>query len=74
MTKTTRIVCLCILGAVGMLCGVSTINKPLFYSGYKNVTRAKREANSAEKIRSHQVGLQKCNPGEKGKSCKIGRK
>ena len=29
MTKTTRIVCLCILGAVGMLCGVSTINAPV---------------------------------------------
>ena len=29
MTKTTRIVCLCILGAVGMLCGVSTINTPI---------------------------------------------
>ena len=28
MTKTTRIVCLCILGAVGTLCGVSTINAP----------------------------------------------
>ena len=29
MTKTTRIVCLCILGAVGTLCGVSTINAPI---------------------------------------------
>ena len=29
MTKTTRIVCLCILGAVGTLCGVSTINAPV---------------------------------------------
>jgi hypothetical protein len=28
MTKTTRIVCLCILGAVGTLCGVSIINTP----------------------------------------------
>ena len=28
MTKTTRIVCLCILGAVGRLCGVSIINAP----------------------------------------------
>ena len=30
MTKTTRIVCLCILGAVGTLCGVFPINKPYF--------------------------------------------
>ena len=29
MTKTTRIVCLCILGAVGTLCGVSTFNTPI---------------------------------------------
>ena len=29
MTKTTRIVCLCILGAVGTLCGVSTVNAPI---------------------------------------------
>ena len=29
MTKTTRIVCLCILCAVGTLCGVSTINAPI---------------------------------------------
>ena len=29
MTKTTRIVCLCILGVVGTLCGVSTINAPV---------------------------------------------
>ena len=29
MTKTTRIVCLCILGAVRTLCGVSTINAPI---------------------------------------------
>ena len=29
MTKTTRIVCLCILGVVGTLCGVSTINAPI---------------------------------------------
>ena len=29
MTKMTRIVCLCILGAVGTLCGVSTINAPI---------------------------------------------
>ena len=29
MTKTSRIVCLCILGAVGTLCGVSTINAPV---------------------------------------------
>ena len=29
MTKTTRIVCLCILGAVGTLCGVSTVNPPI---------------------------------------------
>lgn len=29
MTKTTRIVCLYILGAVGTLCGVSTINAPI---------------------------------------------
>ena len=28
MTKTTRIVCLCILGVVGTLCGVSIINAP----------------------------------------------
>ena len=35
MTKTTRIVCLCILGAVGTLCGVSIINAP--------VTKDKRE-------------------------------
>ena len=30
MTKTTRIVCLCILGAVGMLCSIPTFNKPSF--------------------------------------------
>ena len=29
MTKTTRIVCLCILGAVGTPCGVSTVNAPI---------------------------------------------
>ena len=29
MTKTTRIVCLCIPGVVGTLCGVSTINAPI---------------------------------------------
>lgn len=29
MTKTPRIVCLCILGAVGTLFGVSTINAPI---------------------------------------------
>ncbi len=26
MNKTTRVVCLCILGAVGALCGISTIS------------------------------------------------
>ena len=38
MIKTTRIVCLCILGAVGMLLVV--YQSTLFYLGYKNVTRA----------------------------------
>ena len=38
MTKTTRIVCLCILGAVGTLCGVSTINAPITEDNTKLIT------------------------------------
>ena len=38
MTKTTRIVCLCILGAVGTLCGVSTINAPITEDKTKFIT------------------------------------
>ena len=38
MTKTTRIVCLCILGAVGTLCGVSTINAPITEDNTEMIT------------------------------------
>lgn len=38
MTKTTRIVCLCILGAVGTLCGVSTINAPITEGKIEKIT------------------------------------
>ena len=38
MTKTARIVCLCILGAVGTLCGVSTINAPITEDNTEMIT------------------------------------
>ena len=38
MTKTIRIVCLCILGAVGTLCGVSTINAPITENNTEMIT------------------------------------
>ena len=38
MTKTTRIVCLCILGVVGTLCGVSTINAPITENNTEMIT------------------------------------
>ena len=51
MTKTTRIVCLCILGAVGTLCGVSTFNVPTTDDKTKTFSQLLKSILTANKTR-----------------------